>query len=92
MTLRPDGLIDFAFMQPSHQRRGDFRHLVEAIENQAQILKIPALESRASRNAVVPFLSCGFEVISRELVQLDAVELERFHVRKSLITGSKDKS
>ena len=92
MSLNTDGLIDFAFIHPSYQRLGHFRRLVEEIEARARILQVPSLESRASRNAVGPFLACGFEVISGELVQLDAVELERFHVRKSLVDGFKERA
>ena len=90
MTLRSDGLIDFAFIHPDHQGSGHFRDMMERVEILARNLEVPKLESRASRNALGPFLSCGFEVLSRELVQLGAVELERFHVRKSLNTKSKE--
>ena len=90
MTLRPDGLIDFAFIHPDHQGSGHFRDMMEGVEIQGRTLQLPTLESRASRNAVGPFRACGFEVIAREAVQLGAVELERFHVRKTLNTKLKE--
>ena len=91
MTLRSDGLIDFAFIHPDHQGSGHFRDMMERVEILARNLEVPKLESRASRNALGPFLACGFEVISREFVELEAAELERFHVRKSLITSTNEK-
>ncbi|MBX7541997.1 GNAT family N-acetyltransferase [Qipengyuania sphaerica] len=90
MALRPDGLIDFAFIHPDHQGAGHFRDMVEEVEIQGRNLELATLEARASRNALGPFLACGFELISRELVELEAAELERFHVRKSLNTRSKE--
>ena len=89
MTLRNDGLIDFAFILPLHQGQGHFRALVEKIEAIARIAGMPRLSAKASRNAINPFIASGFTKTGREVIALDTVELERFHVLKELSFRSK---
>jgi putative acetyltransferase len=78
------GLVDQLFVGPSRGGRGVARSLLQALEDEAITLGLPALVSHASRRAVAVFERCGFVRVELERVTVDGLVLERYLVRKEL--------
>lgn len=84
MSLAENGYIDFAYIRPSAQGTGLFRHLYQAIEHLAMQTGEPRLWVHASLMAQPAFTAVGFQIIRKETVEIDGQLLQRFEMEKPL--------
>ena len=83
-TLTKDGVIDFLFVHPDCQRKGIGLLILGELENQARILGLLSLESAVSITAKKFFKSNGYQVLAKQKVYREGIELENFRMKKIL--------
>ena len=84
ISLATAGYIDFAYVRPTHQKRGVFGRLYRELENAARDTQLDRLWVHASLMARPAFASVGFEIEEEQAVEIAGERLKRFQMSKSL--------
>ena len=83
-SLTTSGYLDFMYVHKDHQRRGIASMLLKGLEDKAHQLNIHEIISDVSITAKPFFLSKGFKVLTQQSVNIDAVALTNFKMRKEI--------
>ena len=83
-SLTTSGYLDFMYVHKDHQRRGIASMLLKNLEDKAHQLNIHEIISDVSITAKPFFMSKGFKVLAQQSVNLDAVTLTNFKMRKEI--------
>jgi putative acetyltransferase len=83
-SLTISGYLDFMYVHKDHQRRGIASMLLKNLEDKAHQLNIHEIISDVSITAKPFFMSKGFKVLAQQSVNLDAVTLTNFKMRKEI--------
>ena len=84
MSLAPGGYIDFAYIRPEARGNGLFRTLMAQIEGRALANNERRLWTHASLMAEPAFRAVGFDVVAREVVELNGERFDRAEMRREL--------
>lgn len=84
MALAGDGLLDLAFVAPSHHGRGVGRRLHDRIEGEARRMGLSRLRTEASHAARPFFLRRGWRHVASQSVEINGVSLENHRMKKDL--------
>ncbi|WP_291841835.1 GNAT family N-acetyltransferase [Maricaulis sp.] len=84
MTLEAPAYVDFAYIRPSWQRKGVFRALHDAIEQEARRTGQTRLHVHASLMAQPAFAALGYSVTAPEDVSIRGIAFKRFAMEKAL--------
>jgi putative acetyltransferase len=84
ITLDNGNYIDFLYVHKNHQRQGIADSLYKNIENEARRQKQTVLTSDVSKTARPFFEKVGFEVIIKQIVVRQSVELTNFKMKKKI--------
>ena len=85
MTLRADGLIDFAFVAPDHIGQGVAKKLYAGLIQHAQAIGLQCLHTEASHLARRFFERQGWRVLKEQIVKKRGVAMTNFLMEKNLI-------
>ncbi|HEX2533898.1 MAG TPA: GNAT family N-acetyltransferase [Chitinophagaceae bacterium] len=83
-ALTPAGYVDLLFIAPSHMGKGIGAALLGALEAEARVQGMEALEADVSITARPFFLRQGFRQVVEQEVWLQGVALTNFRMRKEL--------
>jgi putative acetyltransferase len=83
-SLTTSGYLDFMYVDKDHQRRGIASMLLKSLEDKAHQLNVHEIISDVSITAKPFFLSKGFKELAQQSVNLDAVTLTNFKMRKEI--------
>lgn len=85
MSLRDDGYLDLAFVDPKFARQGIGQALLEAVADEAQKLGLTRMRTEASLVARAFFERSGWVVLQEQKVERRGVELTNFRMEVAIL-------
>jgi len=82
--LERGGYLNRLFVHKDYQGCGIASALVDALEEEARALRLPAIDTDASLTAQPFFLRKGYDVVAAQTVERRGVRLNNYRMRKTI--------